>query len=76
MQPLTGIGDQPSAVAFRQLPVTDKPLVQALQARLDTRGVGKWRGSCKLMNQKAVKPLLTALQIVETRLHLKRESLL
>ena len=76
MQPLTGIGDQPSAAAFRQLPVTDKTLVQALQARLDTRGVGKWGGGCKLMNQKAVKPLLTAVQIVEPRLHLKRESLL
>ena len=76
MQPLTGIGDQPSAVAFRQLPVTDKPLVQALPARLDTRGVRKWRGGCKLMNQKAVKPLLTALRIVEPGLDLKRESLL
>ena len=76
MQPLTGIGDQPSAAAFRQLPVTDKTLVQALQARLDTRGVGKWRGSCKQMNQKAVKQLLTALQIVEPRLDLKRGSLL
>ena len=76
MQPLTGIGDQPSAAAFRQLPVTDKTLVQALQARLDTRGVGKWRGSCKLTIHKAFKPLLTALQIVEPRLHFKRESLL
>ena len=76
MQPLASVGDQPSAAAFRQLLVTDKTLVQALQARLNTRGVGKWRGSCKLMNQKAVKPLLTALQIVESRLHLKRESLL
>ena len=76
MQPLASVGDQPSAAAFRQLLVTDKTLVQALQARLNTRGVGQWWGGCKLMNQKAVKPLLTALQIVEPRLHLKRESLL
>ena len=76
MQPLAGVGDQPSTAAFRQLPVTDKTLVQALQAHLDTRGVGKWWGGCKLMNQKAVEPLLTALQIVETRLDLKRKSLL
>ena len=76
MKPLACVSDQPSASAFRQIPIGDKPLVQALQALLDTRGVGKCWGSCKLMNQKAVKPLLTALQIVEARLDLKRESLL
>jgi len=76
VQPLASFSDQPSAAAFRQLPVTEKTLMQALQARLNTRGVGQWGGGCKLMNQKAVKPLLTALQIVEPRLHLKRKSLL
>ena len=76
MQPLASVGDQPSAAAFRHLPVTDETLVQALKARLNTRGVGQWGGGCKLMNQKAVKPLLTALQIVEPRLDLKRKSLL
>ena len=36
MQPLTGVRDQPSATAFCQIPITNKALLQAPEAILDT----------------------------------------
>ena len=76
MQPLTGVRDQPSATAFCQIPITNKALLQAPEAVLDTGGVRKHRRFRQLMDQKAIEPLLPALEIVETGFNLKRKCLL